>query len=118
MRGKLPSRRQRLAIGLAGVTTELAAPLAAFAWGALPNGPARSVAFLVATSIWLTGAAQRQPVHALRRLLCAVDWLEMPNLHTRALAQWWLRETLLGLYDPVPEGMPPHRHFTAWCSRS
>jgi putative peptide zinc metalloprotease protein len=54
------------------------------------------------------------------------DWLEVPNLHTRAfaLAQWWLRETLLGLGDSVPEDMPPHRRrflvafaFLTWVYR-
>jgi putative peptide zinc metalloprotease protein len=107
---KLPSRRQRLAIGLAGVTTELGcAALAIFAWGSLPNGPARSVAFLVATTTWLTTVLlNASPFMRYDGYYVLSDWLETPNLHTRAfaLAQWWLRETLLGLGDPVPEEMP------------
>jgi putative peptide zinc metalloprotease protein len=41
------------------------------------------------------------------------DWLEVPNLHTRAfaLARWWLRETLFGLGDPPPEEFPPRRRY-------
>jgi putative peptide zinc metalloprotease protein len=110
---KLSSRRQRLAIGLAGVTTELAcAAFATFAWGSLQNGPARSVAFLVATSTWLTTVLiNASPFMRYDGYYVLSDWLEVPNLHTRAfaLAQWSLRETLLRLGDPVPEDMPPHR---------
>jgi putative peptide zinc metalloprotease protein len=125
---KLPSRRQRLAIGLAGITTELAcAALATFAWGSLQNGPARSVAFLVATSTWLTTVLlNASPFMRYDGYYVLSDWLETPNLHSRAfaLAQWWLRETLLGLGDPVPEEMPPHRRrllvvfaFLTWIYR-
>ena len=113
---KLSSRRQRLAIGFAGVTTELGcAALALFAWGALQNGPARSAAFLVATSTWLTTVLlNASPFMRYDGYYVLSDWLEMPNLHARAfaLAQWWLRETLLGLGDPVPEEVPlPRRRF-------
>jgi putative peptide zinc metalloprotease protein len=125
---KLPSRRQRLAIGLAGVTTELGcAALAIFAWGSLPNGPARSVAFLVATTTWLTTVLlNASPFMRYDGYYVLSDWLETPNLHTRAfaLAQWWLRETLLGLGDPIPEEMPPLRRrllvvfaFLTWVYR-
>lgn len=125
---KLPSRRQRLAIGLAGITTELGcAALALFAWSVLPNGAARSVAFLVATSIWLTTVLlNASPFMRYDGYYVLSDWLEVPNLHTRAfaLAQWWLRETLLGLGDEVPEEMPPHRRrllvlfaFLTWAYR-
>ena len=125
---KLSSRRQRLAIGIAGVTTELAcAALALFAWGSLQNGPARSVAFLVATSTWLTTVLlNASPFMRYDGYYVLSDWLEVPNLHTRAfaLAQWWLRETLLKLGDPVPEDMPPHRRrflvvfaFLTWVYR-
>jgi putative peptide zinc metalloprotease protein len=125
---KLPSRRQRLAIGLAGVATELGcAALALLAWDLLPNGPARSVAFLVATSIWLTTVLlNASPFMRYDGYYVLSDWLEIPNLHSRAfaLAQWWLRETLLGLGDEVPEVMPPHRRrllvlfaFLTWAYR-
>ena len=43
---RLTSRRQRLAIGAAGVVAEMAiAALATLAWSFLPDGPARSAAF-------------------------------------------------------------------------
>jgi putative peptide zinc metalloprotease protein len=125
---KLASRRQRLAIGVAGVTTELAcAAFATLAWGALPNGPARSVAFMVATSTWLTTLLlNASPFMRYDGYYVLSDWLETPNLHTRAfaLAQWWLRETLLKLGDPIPEEMPPLRRrfmvafaFLTWAYR-
>ena len=125
---KLTGRRQRLAIGVAGVVTELGcAAIAACAWGFLPNGPARSVAFLVATSTWLTTVLiNLSPFMRFDGYYVLSDWLEMPNLHTRAfvLAQWWLREKLLGLGDAPPEDLPPGRRrfliafaFLTWAYR-
>lgn len=110
---KLTSRRQRVAIGLAGVTAELCcAAIAACAWGFLSDGPARSVAFLVATTTWVTTVLLNlSPFMRYDGYYVLSDWLETPNLHTRAfaLARWWLRETLFGFGDPVPEEFPPHR---------
>jgi putative peptide zinc metalloprotease protein len=113
---KVTARRQRLAIGLAGVTTELCcAAIAACAWGFLPEGPARSVAFLVATSTWLTTVLiNLSPFMRYDGYYVLSDWLETPNLHIRAfaLAQWWMREKLLGLGDLPPEELPaPRRRF-------
>jgi putative peptide zinc metalloprotease protein len=52
---KLPSRTQRLAVGVSGVTTELiCAIFATLAWSFLPDGPVRSAAFLVSTTTWVT----------------------------------------------------------------
>lgn len=110
---KLTSRRQRLSIGLAGVTAELCcAAIALFAWGFLPSGPARSVAFLVATSTWITTVLiNLSPFMRYDGYFVLSDWLETPNLHTRAfaLARWWMRETLLGLGDEPPEEFSPGR---------
>lgn len=125
---KLTSRRQRLAVGLAGVTAELGcAAIALCAWGFLPAGPARSVAFLVATSIWLaTVLINLSPFMRFDGYYVLSDWLEIPNLHARAfaMAQWWMREKLFGFGDPVPEELPPHRQtfmvafgFATWIYR-
>jgi putative peptide zinc metalloprotease protein len=112
---KVTLRRHRLAIGLAGVTAELCcAAIAALAWGFLPAGPARSVAFLVATTTWVTTVLLNlSPFMRYDGYYVLSDWLEMPNLHTRAfaLARWWLRETLFGLGDPPPEEFPPRRRY-------
>ena len=93
-----------------------------FAWGSLPNGPARSVAFLVATSTWLTTVLiNASPFMRYDGYYVLSDWLEMPNLHTRAfaLAQWWLRETLLGLGDHDARGRCRRTAGVSWwCSHS
>jgi putative peptide zinc metalloprotease protein len=110
---KLTSRGQRLAIGLAGVAAELCcAAIAALAWGFLPNGTTRSLAFLIATSTWLTTILLNlSPFMRYDGYYVLSDYLELPNLHSRAfaLAQWWMREKLLGLGDPPPEELPPRR---------
>ncbi|MDR3440649.1 HlyD family efflux transporter periplasmic adaptor subunit [Telmatospirillum sp.] len=110
---KLTSRGQRLSIGLAGVAAELCcAALAASAWGLLPVGPARSVAFLVATSTWVTTLLiNLSPFMRYDGYFVLSDWLEIPNLHSRAfaLARWSLREALLGLGDQPPEYQPSGR---------
>lgn len=110
---KVPERRQRLAIALAGVTTELGcAAIALCAWGFLPNGTARSIAFLVATSTWLTTVLLNlSPFMRFDGYYVLSDWVETPNLHTRsfAMARWWMREQLFGFGDAVPEELPAGR---------
>ena len=125
---KLTSRRQRLGIGIAGVTAELCcAAVALCAWGFLPEGPARSVAFLVATTTWVTTVLLNlSPFMRYDGYYVLSDWLEVPNLHARsfALARWWLRETLFGFGDPAPEEFPLGRQrfliafaLTTWIYR-
>ena len=125
---KLASRRQRLAVGVAGVTAELIfAACATFAWGQLPDGPARSAAFLVVTWTWIaTLLINLSPFMRFDGYFVLSDWLEMPNLHLRcfALARWWLREKMLGLGLPAPEDFPPGRRrfliafsFLTWLYR-
>jgi putative peptide zinc metalloprotease protein len=125
---KLASRRQRLAVGVAGVTAELVcAVFATFAWSFLPDGPLRSAAFLISTTIWIsTLLLNLSPFMRFDGYFVFSDWLEMPNLHGRAfaLARWWMRETLLGFKDPPPEELPPGRRrlviafaFCTWLYR-
>ena len=89
---KLASRKQRLAIrSCRRHHLELGpAPRSPmFAWVALPNGPARSVAFLVATSTWVTTVLiNLSPFMRYDGYYVLSDWLEMPNLHTRAFSRW------------------------------
>jgi putative peptide zinc metalloprotease protein len=125
---KLTSRRQRLAIGMAGVTAELCcAAIAACLWGFLPDGPMRSAAFLVATTTWVTTVLLNlSPFMRYDGYYVLSDLLETPNLHTRAfaLARWWLRESLFGFGDSVPEELPVNRRrllivfaFVTWVYR-
>jgi len=129
---KLSSRRQRLAIGAAGMLSEIA--LAAFAtllWALLPEspawGPVRAAAFLLATTTWLLALAiNASPFMRFDGYFLLSDALNLPNLHERsfALGRWWLRERLFGFQEPVPEVQPPGRHafligfaFATWLYR-
>jgi putative peptide zinc metalloprotease protein len=110
---KLTERRQRLAVGAAGVLTELiVAAWATLAWAVLPEGSPKSLAFLLATTTWIaTVAINTSPFMRFDGYFLLSDWLEMPNLHARAfaLARWDLRERLFALGDAPPEGFPKHR---------
>ena len=55
------------------------------------------------------------------------DWLEMPNLQTRAFAigKWWLRKSLFGFDTPIPEAFPVNKRrwliiysFSVWVYRA
>jgi putative peptide zinc metalloprotease protein len=108
---KLASRRQRLAIGAAGMLSEIAlAAVATLAWALLPEtpewGPVRAGAFLLATTTWvLTLAINASPFMRFDGYFLLSDALNLPNLHERAFAlgRWWLRERLFGWGDAAPE---------------
>ncbi|MGC3965227.1 MAG: HlyD family efflux transporter periplasmic adaptor subunit [Rhodocyclaceae bacterium] len=110
---KLASRRQRLQIGVAGMAAEIAlAAAATLLWSFLPDGPVRGGVFLLATSTWLlTLAINLSPFMRFDGYFLLSDWLDMPNLHSRAFAlgRWHMREWLFGLNDPPPESFPPRR---------
>ncbi len=112
---KLQQRRQRLAVAGAGVATELVVAVwATLAWGLLPEGLAKSIAFMLASTTWIaTLAVNTSPFMRFDGYFFLVDWLDMPNLHSRAfaLARWDLRERLFGLQHPPPEHFPPRRRL-------
>lgn len=129
---KLSSRRQRLAIGAAGMLSEIAlAAVATLAWALLPEtpewGPVRAGAFLLATTTWLlTLAINASPFMRFDGYFLLADALNLPNLHERsfALGRWWLRERLFGWGDAVPEVFAPTRQrfliafaFATWLYR-
>jgi len=105
---RLPSRRQRLAIAAAGIKVELAiAALALFVWNLLPEGPARSVCFVLSSSTWLlTLTINLNPLMRFDGYFILSDALGIENLHERAVAaaRWRMREFLYGLGDPPPPG--------------
>lgn len=107
---KLASRQQRLAVAAAGVITELIIAMwATLAWGLLPEGTPKAMAFTLATTTWIaTLAINASPFMRFDGYFLLSDWLDMPNLHSRAfaLARWDLRERLFGL------GLPPPEYFT------
>ena len=110
---RLAERSQRMWIDAAGVLVETGvAGLATLAWTLLPDGPLRSVAFALATSIWLlTLVVNLNPFARFDGYYFLSDWLGMPNLQPRAfaLAQWWIEHTLLGHQAAPPEVVSPRR---------
>lgn len=104
---RLVSRRKRLGIGAAGMSTELLlACLATFLWSFLPDGPVRSAAFLIATVTWvMTLAVNLNPFMRFDGYYLLSDALGVENLQDRAFnqAKWWLREKLFGFKEPPPE---------------
>lgn len=107
---RLASRRQRLAIGAAGMMTELAiAAWATLAWSFLPDGMLRSAAFMLATTTWImTLAINLSPLMRFDGYFLLSDVLGIGNLQQRgfAVGRWKLRELLFGLKDEPPEAMP------------
>ncbi|MBN3255156.1 HlyD family efflux transporter periplasmic adaptor subunit [Pectobacterium brasiliense] len=113
---KLTRRRQRMAIGAAGMMTELVlAAWATLAWSFLPDGMLRSAAFMLATTTWImTLAINLSPLMRFDGYFLLSDGLQMPNLQNRgfAIGRWQMREWLFGLGDAPPE------HFPLWLQRT
>lgn len=107
---KLPTRRQRLAVGAAGMLAEMSlAACALLAWSFLPDGPLRSAAFLLASSTWvLTLAVNLNPLMRFDGYYLLSDALGISNLQDRAFAygRWQLRQWLFALGDAPPEFLP------------
>ena len=104
---KLADRRKQLVIASAGMATELV--LACFAtllWSITPEGGAKNVLFILATTTWvMTLAINASPFMRFDGYFVLSDALDFPNLHERsgACARWWLRRTLFGLKEALPE---------------
>lgn len=111
---RLTRRRDRLGVVAAGMLTELTvAAWATLAWALLPEGTPKALAFLLATTTWVSSVAiNASPFMRFDGYFLLSDWLEMPNLHGRAfaLARWDLRERLFALGEPAPEILPRRRH--------
>jgi len=107
---RLRSRAEKLAIDGAGIVVELAvAGIATFLWAFLPDGPMRSLAFVLATTSWIMSlAVNLNPLMRFDGYHLLADAWRMPNLQSRsnAMACWWLREALFGLHAAPPELLP------------
>ncbi|MEO5338399.1 MAG: HlyD family efflux transporter periplasmic adaptor subunit [Magnetospirillum sp. WYHS-4] len=124
----LAGKRARLGVAAAGVATELVlAAYALLAWSLLPDGPARTAAFLL-TTVTLAGTltVNASPLMKFDGYYFLADGLGVDNLQDRsfALARWHLRRLALGLDEPPPESSPPrHRRillgyaYAAWIYR-
>lgn len=106
---RLTSKRKRLLIAAGGIIAELGlASVALVAWGFLPDGTWRSVAFIVATtSLMMSLAVNLNPLMRFDGYYLLADGLGIPNLQDRAFAfgQWRLRELLFGRQAAPPESV-------------
>ncbi|AZD19494.1 Membrane-fusion protein [Pseudomonas chlororaphis subsp. aurantiaca] len=108
---RVNDRRARLLIGAGGVLAELLlASIALLAWSLLPDGPARTAAFMLASATWITTLViNLNPFMRFDGYFLLSDFWEVDNLQGRAFAlcRWRLREALFGYRQPVPEPWSP-----------
>lgn len=104
---RLKSHKQRLAISIAGVSTELAlAGLATLLWAVLGDGALRQSMLYLATTGWVLSLALNvSPFMRFDGYFILSDIMNFPNLHERAgrAARTWVRRTLLGWDEPYAE---------------
>jgi putative peptide zinc metalloprotease protein len=104
---KLADRRKQLVIASAGMGAELV--LAVFStlfWALAPEGGAKSVLFVLASTTWVvTLAINMSPFMRFDGYFVLSDLLGFPNLHERsfACARRWMRATFFGLDEPLTE---------------
>jgi putative peptide zinc metalloprotease protein len=110
---RVDNPRQRMWIASGGVLAEsFVAGLATLAWAILPEGNLRSVAFVVATTSWLTSLLiNLNPLSRFDGYHFFSDALRIDNLQPRALAygQWAIGRALLGPVEPPPEPVSRRR---------
>ncbi|WP_176600635.1 efflux RND transporter periplasmic adaptor subunit [Pseudomonas sp. OTU750018] len=117
---RVQDRRSRLLIGAGGVFAELVlAVLALLAWSLLPDGPARTAAFMLSSATWITTLAiNLNPFMRFDGYFLLSDLWEVENLQSRAFAlcRWRLREALFGYGEPAPEPWPEamRRRLLVW----
>lgn len=116
---RVNERRSRLLIGAGGIMAELLlACLALLAWSLLPDGPARSAAFMLASATWITTlAVNLNPFMRFDGYFLLSDLWAVDNLQGRAFAlcRWRLREALFGYGEPAPEPWSPTmQHRLLW----
>lgn len=104
---RINDRRSRLLIGAGGVLAELLlACIALLAWSLLPDGPARTAAFMLASATWITTLIiNLNPFMRFDGYFLLSDLWGVDNLQGRAFAlcRWRLREALFDYGVPAPE---------------
>lgn len=104
---KLADRRKQLLIASAGMLAELTlAVIATFLWAISPEGVAKNVLFVLATSSWvMTLAINASPFMRFDGYFVLSDALDFPNLHERAgkCARHWIRTNFFRLPETLPE---------------
>jgi putative peptide zinc metalloprotease protein len=109
---KLADRRKQLVVASAGMVSELVlAVFSTLLWALAPEGGARNVLFVLASTTWIvTLAINLSPFMRFDGYFVLSDLLGFPNLHERAgaCARWWMRKTFFGLDEAQPEpGLRP-----------
>lgn len=103
----LKSKYKRLRIVLAGMKVEIyLAIIATFLWSFLPEGPLKSIAFIIATTSWITSLLVNiSPFLRFDGYYALSDWTNTKNLQPRsfATAKWFIRKYLFGLDEDEPE---------------
>jgi putative peptide zinc metalloprotease protein len=104
---KLKDRRQRLSVASAGMLVEISiAIVATLLWSFLPEGAAKDMTFVLATTTWVSSLVINiLPFMRFDGYFLLSDLLDFPNLHERSsnMARWMLREVLFDLGEPPPE---------------
>ncbi len=104
---RLKEKRKRLMIDAGGMFVELyIAGIATLLWAFLPDGPLRSIAFVVGTTSWLMSILVNLNMFMkFDGYYLFSDALGVPNLQDRsfALGRWKMREVLFKLRTPIPE---------------
>lgn len=117
---RVNDRKARLLIGAGGVLAELLlACLALLAWSLLPDGPARTAAFMLASATWITTlVVNLNPFMRFDGYFLLSDFWQVDNLQGRAFAlcRWRLREFLFGYGAAAPEPWSPtmQRRLLIW----
>ena len=113
---RLRRRADRVIIDLGGIFVELTIAIyATLLWCFLPDGPMRTVAFVMATSSWVISLlVNLNPFMRFDGYYLLSDSFGIQNLQNRAFAlgRWAMRLALFGLDDPVPENLDARtRHW-------
>jgi len=117
---RVNDRKARLLIGAGGVLAELLlACMALLAWSLLPDGPARTAAFMLASATWITTlVVNLNPFMRFDGYFLLSDFWQVDNLQGRAFAlcRWRLREFLFGYGATAPEPWSPtmQRRLLIW----
>ena len=107
---KLQSRKQRIAIGSAGVLAELQlAVVATLLWSVLPDGALRYGCFYLGTAAWIaTLAINLSPFLRWDGYWVLSDLVGIQNLRERSnkLAEWFFGNKVMGFTDEKPVKLP------------
>lgn len=126
---RLAEKKKRLIIVAAGVASEgLIALWALLLWFSAPEGGIKNAAlYLATTGLAMSLAINASPFMRFDGYFLLSDFLNIPNLHTRAsaLAKWYLRRLLFGMKESKPEEALPATKarllavfaLTTWCVR-